>query len=111
MFIYREVRRKGGLEQGPAQRRWSLTGEVSGGAGLVGLVHGDVQAGVADRFARGREAAGVAELGEDRDGGQRADAVVIDIDLPPSNPNGSISSRTRTPGMLASLRNSSQISR
>jgi len=39
-------------------------------------VDGDVHAGVADGLARGGEAAGVAELGEDRDRRQRADPVV-----------------------------------
>jgi hypothetical protein len=40
------------------------------------MVDGDVQAGVADGVPRGGEPAGVAELGEDRDRRQRADAVV-----------------------------------
>ena len=43
---------------------------------MVGGVHGDVQAGEADRFSGGGEAAGVAELGQDRDRRQRADPVV-----------------------------------
>jgi hypothetical protein len=43
---------------------------VSRGASLIGLVHGDVQAGEPDRLARGREPLGVAELGQDRDRGQ-----------------------------------------
>ena len=51
------TRRLGGLEERPAQRRWSLAREVAGGAALVGLVDGDVQAGVADGVARGGEAA------------------------------------------------------
>jgi hypothetical protein len=45
-------------------------------AALVGLMHGDVQAGVADGVARGGEPARVAEPGEDRDRRQRPDAVV-----------------------------------
>jgi hypothetical protein len=49
---------------------------MPGRAALVGLVHGDVQARVADRQARGREAPAVAQLDQDRDRGQRADAVV-----------------------------------
>jgi hypothetical protein len=43
---------------------------------LVGLVDGDVQAGVADGVARRGESACVAELGEDGDRRQRADRVV-----------------------------------
>ena len=43
--------RLGGLEERPAQRRRPLAREVSGRAALVGLMHGDVEAGVADRFA------------------------------------------------------------
>jgi hypothetical protein len=39
-------------------------------------MHGDVDAGVADGLARGGEAAGIAEFGEDRDRGQRAHPVV-----------------------------------
>jgi hypothetical protein len=53
-----------------------LAGEVPGRAALIGLVDDDVQAGVTDGEPRGGEAARVAELGQDRDGGQRADAVV-----------------------------------
>ena len=66
----------GGLEERPAQRRRALAREVPGGAALVGLMDGDVQPGVADGVARGGEAPRVAELGEDRDRGQLADAVV-----------------------------------
>jgi hypothetical protein len=40
-----------GLEERPAQCRWPLAREVPGRAALVGLVNGDVQAGVADRLA------------------------------------------------------------
>src|SRR5918997_2339098 len=56
-----------GLEQRPPQRRWTLTAQVPGRAAPVGLVDGDVQADIADRVARAREAARVTELGEDRD--------------------------------------------
>ena len=42
---------------------------------IVGLVDGDVQAGVADDVAGVLKAADVAELGEDRDRGQAADSV------------------------------------
>ena len=42
-------------------------------AALVGLVHGDVQAGEADRVTGGGEPAGVAELGQDRHRGQLPD--------------------------------------
>ena len=59
----------------PAQRGRALAGEMPGGAVIVGLVDGDVQAGVADDVAGVLEAADVAELGEDRDRGQLADAV------------------------------------
>ena len=45
------------------------------GAALIGLVDGDVQPGVADRVAGVLKAAGVAELGQDRDRRQRPDAV------------------------------------
>src|SRR5439155_19200457 len=69
----RELRR---LIERPAQRRRALARQVPGRAPLVGLVDGDVQAGVAHGVPRGGEAAGVAELGEDRDRAQRADAVV-----------------------------------
>ena len=41
----------GGLEQRPAQRGWSLAGEMAGRAALIGLMDGDVQAGVADGVA------------------------------------------------------------
>jgi hypothetical protein len=53
-----------------------LAGEAARRATRVGLVDGDVQAGVAHGLARGGEAARVAELGEDRDRRQRADPVV-----------------------------------
>src|SRR4051794_14641765 len=43
----------GGLEERPAQRWRALAGEVPWGAAGVGLVDGDVQAGVADGFTRG----------------------------------------------------------
>ena len=64
-----------GFIQRPAQRGWSLAGEVAWGAVLVGLVDGDVQSGVAHGVAGAGEAAGVAELGEDRDRGQLPDPV------------------------------------
>jgi hypothetical protein len=66
----------GGLERRPAQRRRALAGEPARGALGVRLRDGDVEAGVADRLARAREPRGVAELGQERDRGQRADAVV-----------------------------------
>ena len=44
------------------------------GASLVGLVHGDVQAGEPDRVARGGEPPSVSELSQDRDRGQLPDA-------------------------------------
>jgi hypothetical protein len=47
----------------------ALAGQVPGCASLVGLVHRDVQTGVADRFPGGGEAVRVAKLGEDRDRG------------------------------------------
>ena len=43
---------------------------MPGGAALVGLVHGDVQASEPDRVARGGEPPRVAELGQDRHRGQ-----------------------------------------
>src|SRR5687767_6760549 len=46
----------GGLVERPAQRGWSLAREMPGRAALIGLFDGDVQAGVADRVARVREA-------------------------------------------------------
>src|SRR5215210_1202726 len=70
------ARRLRGLEERPAQRGRALAREVPGGAALVGLVDGDVQPGVADGATRGGEAPCVAEFGEDRHGGQLADAVV-----------------------------------
>src|SRR6187551_2681889 len=45
-----------GLEQRPAQRRWALAAQVPGRAAAVGLMHGDVQAGIADGVARAGEA-------------------------------------------------------
>ena len=45
----------GGLEERPAQRRWSLARQAAGRAARVGLVDGDVQPGVADGLARGVE--------------------------------------------------------
>jgi hypothetical protein len=47
---------------------------MPGRASLIGLMHGDVQAGIADRLAGGGEPAGVAQLREDRDRGQLPDA-------------------------------------
>jgi hypothetical protein len=78
--------RWGGLVERPARRRWSLAGEVAGRAAPVGLFDGDVEAGVADGVARGAKPPGVAELGEDRDRGQVADAVVGH--LRPDSPAG-----------------------
>jgi hypothetical protein len=49
---------------------------VAGRAPLIGGVHGDVQSSETDSFSRGGEAAGVAELGEDRHRGELADPVV-----------------------------------
>ena len=49
--------------------------EVPGGALLVGLVDGDVEAGVADGVVGGGEAAAVAELGQDRGRAHRPDPV------------------------------------
>jgi hypothetical protein len=71
----REARALRRFVQRPAQRRWSLAGEVPGRAVIVGLVDGDIQAAVADDIARVLKAADVAELGEDGDRGQAADAV------------------------------------
>jgi hypothetical protein len=48
---------------------------VAGRAFLVGLVDGDVEPGVADGVVGGREAATIAELGQDRGRAYRADAV------------------------------------
>ena len=48
---------------------------MPGRAVIVGLVDGDVQAGVAHDVAGVLKAADVAELGEDRDRGQLADSV------------------------------------
>jgi len=44
----REAGALGRLIQRPAQRRWSLAGEVPGRAVIVGLLDGDIQAGVAN---------------------------------------------------------------
>jgi hypothetical protein len=68
-----ELRR---LRERPAQRRRALARQVPGRAALIGLVHGDIQAGVTDGVPRGGKAARVTELGEDRDRGERADALV-----------------------------------
>ena len=51
----------------PAQRGRSLAGEMPGRAALVGLLDGDIQAGVPDRVAGVLEPAGVTELSNDRD--------------------------------------------
>jgi hypothetical protein len=51
-------------------------GELAGRARLIGLRDGDVEPGEAHGVTRGREAAGVAELGQDRDAGELADAEV-----------------------------------
>src|SRR5205823_4856087 len=54
------------LEQRPAQQLGPLVREVAGRAFAVRLVDGDVEAGVADGVVGAREAARVAELGQDR---------------------------------------------
>src|SRR6201989_3281031 len=59
----------------PAERWRSLAGEVSGGAVIVGLVDGEVQAAIPGDVAGVLKAADIAELGEDRDRGQRAHSV------------------------------------
>src|SRR5712691_4931939 len=68
-------RRKRGFEERPAQYLGALVREVAGRPFAVGLVDGDVEAGVTDGVVRGREAAGVAEFGEDRGRADRPDAV------------------------------------
>src|SRR6266513_1789113 len=49
------------FEQRPPQHVGPLVGEVARGALAVGLVDGDIEAGVADSVVGGRETAGVAE--------------------------------------------------
>ena len=49
-------------------------GELAGGLGLSELRDGDVEPGEAHGMARGGEAAGVPELGQDRDARELADA-------------------------------------
>ena len=51
----------GGFIQRPAQHRRSLPRKVTRHAALIGLVHGDVQAAVADCVPRGAKPSGVAE--------------------------------------------------
>src|SRR6266540_7157884 len=63
------------FEERPAQHLGTLMGEVAGRALAIGLVDGDVEAGVADGVVGGRETARVAELGEDRGRAHRPDAV------------------------------------
>jgi hypothetical protein len=65
----------GRLIERPAQLRRVLPGELAGPGALVGAVHADVEPGAAHRLARGRRARHVAELAEDRRGGQLADAA------------------------------------
>lgn len=57
-----EPRALRGLIERPAQRWWSLTGEMPGGAALIGLVDGDVHPAVADHVTGVLETAHVAEL-------------------------------------------------
>src|SRR6266516_5039302 len=63
------------FEERPAQYFGPLMGEVAGRALAVGLVDGDVEAGVADGVVGGGEATRVAEFGEDRGRAHRPDAV------------------------------------
>src|SRR5262249_41721134 len=68
-------RADGRLVERPAQQLGPFVREVAGGALVVGLVDGDVEAGVADRVVGGREAAAVAELGQDGGRAYWADSV------------------------------------
>src|SRR3954468_17596400 len=52
------------LEQRPPQSRRPLAAQMPGRPAPIGLMHRDVQPGVADRVTRRREPARVAELGE-----------------------------------------------
>src|SRR5439155_25189440 len=63
------------FEERPAQHLGPLIGEVAGRALAIGLVDGDVEAGVADGVVGGGEATRVAELGENRGRAHRPDAV------------------------------------
>ncbi len=72
-----------GLIERPAQRGRSLSGEMPWGTAGIGLVDGDIQAGVTNGVARVLKAAGVAELSEDRDRGQLPDPVDL-IDQRPA---------------------------
>ena len=66
----------GRLEQGPAQRRRALAGEMALAAAFpVGGPDGDVQAAVAHRLLRGGEPAGVTQFGPHDRGGQSTDAI------------------------------------
>src|SRR6266702_5903763 len=56
----------GRLEQGPAQQLWPLVRETAGRSLIVGLVHGHIEAGVADGVVGRWEPAAIAELGQDR---------------------------------------------
>ena len=84
LFVVGAVRAAGttrglrGFVERPAQRGWSLPTEMPRGAALVGFADRDVQTPVADRVAGVLKPAGVAELGEDRDRRQLADAVDLD---------------------------------
>src|ERR671934_931567 len=60
----------------PSAAWGALPAQMSRRAALIGPIHGDVQADVADGVARGGEPAAVAELSEDRHRGQLTDAVV-----------------------------------
>ena len=82
--------------------------EVPWCATLIGLVHGDVQPGVADRLARGGEPGAVAELGEDRDRGQLADPVVAPS-APCSPPGGAHTRAAPSPAARAARSSASII--
>ena len=72
----RSRRRPGGLIERPAQRGRALAGEVPGRAALVGGMHGDVHAAVADHLARGGEPAESPSSARIATLRERADPVV-----------------------------------